>query len=142
MKLIIGAIYPVKAEQAHCIFDEGRTVFVKFTKMNDFKPNSKIIFYITKEKILCGEGTIKSIQRMSASDAWSKYSKQLFLNQEEYDQYSNWSSIEKKPRLNTELTVFVLKNLKKYSNCKSSKNITPSGCYISEEEYNIINPTQ
>jgi hypothetical protein len=135
MKQIIGAIYPVTTEQASNIFDKGKTVFVKFTKMTNLKPNSKIIFYVTKEKVLYGEATIRSANRMSPLEVWGKYGKDLFLNQDEYERYSNWSSVEKKSRTNTELTVFVLKNLNRYKHSPLFRGITPSGRYLSEEEY-------
>jgi hypothetical protein len=60
----IGAVFPINSSQASRFFDEGRRVFVKFTNMSNFKTNSKIVFYVTKEKVLVGEGTIKTVQRM------------------------------------------------------------------------------
>ena len=138
-KPAIGAIFPISASHAERFFEEKKTVFVKFTGMSLFKAGSKIVFYVTKEKSLFGEGTVKTIQKMSPSEVWNKYNKDLFLNQGEYDSYTHWSSVEGKPRGNGEIAVFVLKSLKKYNKPVSIKGITSSGRYLSEEEYNKIN---
>ena len=135
---VIGAIYPLTASQVKRFFYEEKTGFVKFTNMTNFKANSKIIFYVKGEKVLFGEGTIKSVSKMSPSEAWSKYSKDIFLNQQEYESYTQWSPIEKKPRTNAEITVFFLKNLKRFKTPHQFSGITPSGRYISEEEYNKV----
>jgi hypothetical protein len=134
----VGAVFPVAAKQASRIFDEGRTVFVKFTNMTDLKANSKIVFYVTREMRLLGEGTIESIHKIAPSKAWSSYYMNIFLNQDEYEKYTNWSAIQKKPRANAEITVFVLKNIKKYKKNNLTKSVGPSGCYLSEEEYKKI----
>ena len=98
MKSIVGAVFPVTANQASRILDEGKRVFVKFTNMTKFKINSKIVFYVTKDMKLIGEGTIRRIHKMPSTEAWSKYHKEMFLNDDEYEEYVHWSSIEKKPR--------------------------------------------
>jgi hypothetical protein len=74
---------------------------------------------------------------MSPSGAWANYSKELFLNQE-YEKYTNWSSIEKKSRTNSEITTFLLRNIKRYKKPVKLEGITPAGCYLSEEEYSKI----
>jgi hypothetical protein len=135
----IGAVFPINSSQASRFFDEGRRVFVKFTNMSNFKTNSKVVFYVTKEKVLVGEGTIKIVQRMLTSEAWGKYNEDVFLNQDEYDKYVSWSTIGQKTRRNAEVTVFVLKNLRRYRKNQPFKGMTPSGCYLSEEEYSKIN---
>jgi hypothetical protein len=139
MKSIVGAVFPVTVINASRIFDEGKTVFVKFTNMTKLKANSKIVFYISNDMKLIGEGTIKSIFKMSSQEAWSKYSQDLFLNQEEYEAYTSWSLIEKKRRKSTVVTVFVLENLRRYDKSHPVKGITASGRYIWEEEYTKIN---
>ncbi len=103
--------------------------------MTNFKANSKIIFYVKGEKALFGEGAIKSVNKMSPTEAWGKYNKELFLNQEEYEKYTSWSSVEKKNRVNTELVLFVLKNIRRYKKPLQFIGITPSGRYLSDEEY-------
>jgi hypothetical protein len=132
---MIGAVFPINSSQASRFFDEGRRVFVKFTNMSNFKINSRIVFYVTKEKMLVGEGTIKEVQRMPTSEAWGKYNDDVFLNQDEYDRYVRWSTIGQKTRSNAEVTVFVLKNLRRYKKSQPFKGMTPSGRYLSKEEY-------
>jgi hypothetical protein len=135
----IGAVFPINSSQASRFFDEGRRVFVKFTNMSNFKTNSKIVLYVTKEKVLVGEGTVKIVQRMLTSEAWRKYNQDVFLNQDEYNKYASWSTIGQKTRSNAEVTVFVLKNLRRYRKSQPFKGMTPSGRYLSEEEYSKIN---
>lgn len=141
MSRIVGAIFPVTLLHSKRIFDDKKTVFVKFTKMN-FSKNSKILFYVTNEKSLCGEATIESIRKMSPIEAWNKHKGELFLNQQEYEDYTQRSPIDRKPRVTKEVTVFVLKNIRKYEKCQKLTTMTPSGRYLSEEEYNAINSTQ
>lgn len=100
---VIGAIYPITTSQTTRFFDEGKTVFVKFTNMTNFKANSKIIFYVKGENALFGEGTIRIINKMSPPEAWSKFNKELFLNQDEYEKYTSWSSVEKKNRVHNQM---------------------------------------
>jgi hypothetical protein len=137
MNRIVGAIFPVTLVNSKRIFEEKKIVFIKFTKMN-FSKNSKILFYITNEKYVCGEATIESVRKMSSSEAWDKHEKDLFLNQKEYEDYTQRSPIDKRPRVTKEVTVFILKNARKYEICKTVKKMTPSGCYISEEEYDKL----
>lgn len=76
MDSIIGAIFPVSALSAKRIFEEQKTVFLKFTKLN-FSRNSKILFYVTKEKCIYGEATIVSVTKMSTLEAWKKQRESL-----------------------------------------------------------------
>jgi len=50
MNSIVGAVFPISAGHASRIFDEGRTVFAKYTNMTNFDKKSKIVFYITKKR--------------------------------------------------------------------------------------------
>jgi hypothetical protein len=134
----IGAVFPISTSNVERLFENKKTVFVKFTGMSLFKAGSKIVFYVTKEKSLFGEGTVKTIEKLSPSEAWNKYNQDLFLNQGEYDSYTHWSTVEGKPRGNGGITVFVLKNLKKYDKPILIKGITSSGRYLSVDEYNKI----
>ena len=137
MSRIVGAIFPVTLLNSKRIFDDKKTVFVKFTKMN-FSKNSKILFYVNNEKSLCGEATIESIRKMPPIEAWDKHKGELFLNQQEYEDYTQWSPIDKKQRVSKEVTVFILKNVRKYEKCQKIKTMTPSGRYLTQEEYNQI----
>ena len=75
--------------------------------MNKIARNSKIIFYVSKEKRLIGEGEVKSVSNMTPADAWSKYEARLFLNADEFDQYTSWSTIDNKARTSKKMSVFV-----------------------------------
>ena len=107
--------------------------------MNKFDTNSKIIFFVTKEKRLIGEGTVEKIDKLAPEAAWSRYCKELFLNEIEYNNYVSWSPIEKRKRRNSEITVFVLRDLKKYNQANLLPHrFSPSGCYMRGKEYNKI----
>lgn len=155
-KNIIGAIFPISIEHAKRLFDEKRNVFVKYTIMNKLEKNSKIIFYVSKEKVLMGEGTIEKIEKLQPEVAWARYGNQIFLNETEYQEYFSKSPIDGRKRKMVEITVFVLKNLKKFdlpvsmrkkglSADKSftrddrTKIGTPSGCYLTKEDYGKFN---
>lgn len=138
MKPFVGAIFAVSAQHASRIFDEGRTVFVKYTNMNNLEKNSRIVFYVSRKKNLIGEGLVKSIEKMTPEDAWSKHNSNLFVDENEFRRYTSWSTIEKKTRKTPYITVFVLKDVVKYKKCPSFEKITPSGQYISLKEYDKI----
>jgi hypothetical protein len=138
MNAIIGAVFPISSKHASRIFDEGRTVFAKYTKMTKINKKSKIIFYVSKEKTLIGEGVVKSVTKMTPSDAWSQYGANFFLNEEEYKRYTSWSAIEGRNRTTAEITVFVLECIRKYKQSLHFRTITPSGCYLTAEDYNKL----
>lgn len=138
MQYIIGAIFAVSAEHASRIFNEDRTVFVKYTNMNKLKKNSIIIFYVSKEKKLIGEGLVKNVEKMTPEDAWSKHSSNLFINEGEFNHYTSWSTIEKKSRTTPQIAVFVLKKIVKYKRSPLFQKFSPSGQYITSKEYDAI----
>ena len=68
--------------------------------------------------------------------AWISYEEQLFLNETEYNRYVVRSPISGKDRKMNRITVFVLKDLRKYKNpMKPVFKVTPSGRYLTNEEY-------
>jgi hypothetical protein len=88
---------------------------------------------------LIGEGTVNKIEKINPRIAWSHYSEQIFLNEVDYGQYVSWSSIENRNRQNSEITVFVLKNLRKYNQPNQlAHGISPSGYYLTNEAYDKI----
>jgi hypothetical protein len=137
MDKAFGAVFPILAEQASRFFDESRKVYVKYTNMTKLGENSKIVFYASKEnKKLIGVGTIESIERTTPKIAWSRYCGQIFLNEDEYNQYVSMSPVKGKKRDGLEITVFVLKNLREYRHsCQLSDTLTPAGRYLTREEY-------
>lgn len=140
VKSKMGAIFPISSENVMPLFDEGKTIFVKYTKFRKLEKGSKIVFYVSKEKILIGEGTAEKIEMVSPEIAWARYGKEMFLNKMQYNRYVTKSPVSGRNREMEEITVFVLKNLTKYRNPVQWKhhNITPSGRYLTREKYQRI----
>lgn len=136
MKSIIGAIFPISSENVVPLFDGERKVFVKYTKFGKLDKNSKLVFYVSKEKQLIGEGTIERVERTKPETAWTKYGQQMFINESEFNHYTSKSPVDGRNRKMMEITIFVLKNLRKYENPMRWKSgITPAGCYLTRDEY-------
>jgi hypothetical protein len=139
MRDVFGAIFPISSENVSSLFDQRRSVFVKFSKFLKLKKGSKIVFYLSKEKKLVGEGKITKVEKMNPKIAWVRYKKQIFLNENEYNQYVEKSPISGKNRKMTEIAIFMLKDLKRYRNqIDCMFNVTPSGRYLTQEEYQRI----
>ena len=139
MKFKLGAIFPISSENVMRLFDQGRTVFVKYTKFRKLEKDSKIVFYVSKEKKLIGEGTVERVETLNPEIAWTRYGKQIFLNETEYNLYAAKSPVDGRNRKMVEITVFILKNLRKYRNpAQWTYNVTPSGCYLTREKYQRI----
>ena len=139
MRSIMGAIFPISPRNVDSLFDQKRSVFVKFTRFKKLEKGSKVVFYVSKKKTLIGEGTIAKVEKTKPETAWSRFGKQIFLNESEYNQYVAESPITGKDRKMTEITVFILRNLKKYKKpTMSMYNVTPSGRYLAQKEYQRI----
>lgn len=139
MRSVSGAIFPILSGNVNSLFDQKRRVFVKFTRFKKLRKGSKIVFYVSKEKKLIGEGTIVKIEKTNPEIAWIRYGKQIFLNESEYNQYVVISPINGKDRKMTEITIFILKNLKRYKNPDECVYpVTPAGIYLTREEYQRI----
>jgi hypothetical protein len=121
------------------MFDEGRTAFVKYTKFRRLGKDFILVFYVSKETKLIGEGTIEMIEKTNPEKAWTRYSGKMFLHETEYAQYVSTSAVGKKNRKMNKITVFILKNLRKFRNPVQWKSsITPAGRYLSWDEYQRI----
>ena len=130
---IIGAIFPVLREHISNLFGHDRDVFVKFTKLN-LKNGSTIVFYVSREKLLIGEAEVRHVERLNPNIAWSHYKDRIFLDEEEYGKYVRISPIDESARKMNEITVFELKNVRKYEKpLNSIYRITPSGRYLTKE---------
>ena len=55
------AVFPVSRENSTSIFEGGRKVFVKYTNFGKLGKNAKVVFYISREKKLIGEGKIEDL---------------------------------------------------------------------------------
>lgn len=139
MKSVLGAIFPISSENAVPIFDGGRRVFVKYTKFGKLSKDSKLVFYVSKEKRLIGEGTIERVEKANSKIAWVQYGHQMFINEPEFSQYASKSPVDGRSRKMEEITVFILKKARRYKNPVQWKcGITPAGCYLTMEMYQRI----
>jgi hypothetical protein len=140
MESVVGAIFPISPEHAARIFGEGRTVFVKYTRFTKLDRNSRIVFYLSKEKRLAGEGIVEKVEKANPETVWARYRKQIFVNKTEYNQYVSNSPIGGRNRKSEAITVFVLKNLRTYKKANQLMHrVTPAGCYLTKREYQRIN---
>ena len=142
MKSKLGAIFPILPENVERLFDQKQTVFVKYTKFKELERGSKIVFYVSKEKKLIGEGTVERVEKANPKTAWAHYGRRIFLNETEYNQYVSKSPVDGRNRKTVEITLFILKKLKKYRNpVQWTYSITPSGFYITREKYKELRLT-
>ena len=131
---IVGAIFPILPEHVQKLFDRNRDVFVKFNRLTKMRSGSMIVFYVSREKLLVGEGKIENIEKLNPEVVWSRYKDRIFLGKEEYDSYIKISPISGEKRKMRELTVFTLNKVKKYRNpFRSIYPVTSSGRYLTKE---------
>ena len=140
-KKIVGVTFPVPYHFMKRFFEEGKTVFIKNSKLRKIEPNMKLIFYAShKIHAFVGEGTIQKIDFLSPQEVIKKYEKDLFLTKEECMKYANQITPIKKYKVSKFLTL-LLTNIKEYPKPvkPSGYYITVAGRYVSESEYeNII----
>jgi len=135
----VGAIFPILPEHVSRLFEEKRDVFVKFTKFTNFRSGSVIVFYVSREKFLIGEGEIKYFERLDPEIAWSVYGDRIFLDKKDYGRYARISPVEKVNRKKKEITIFILRNICKYEKpVKLDYAITPSGRYLTKKMFEDI----
>jgi len=134
----IGVIFPILPEHVSKLFNSGKDVFVKFTSLS-LENNFTIVFYVSGEKKLIGEGKITNITRLDPNLAWARYNGRIFLNEEEYFQYVDISPISKNKRKMTEITVMELRNIRRYKKpIDSIEPVTSSGRYLTKQMLNNI----
>jgi len=130
---IVGAIFPILEEHVNNLFETGRNVFVKFTKL-ELIEGALIVFYVSRRKLLIGEARVAQIERLNPDVAWSRYNKRIFLDKKRYDEYVAISPIGKEKRKMREITVFELQTTRKYEKKVASiYTVTASGRYLSNE---------
>ena len=130
---IVGAIFPILPKHVPKLFDHNRDIFVKFTKLTKLRTGSTIVFYVSREKLLVGDGEIENIEKLNPDVVWSRYNDRIFLGKEEYDSYIKISSISGETRKMRELTVFMLNKVKKYrKSFRSIYPVTSSGRYLTK----------
>lgn len=136
---VVGAIFPVLPEHVPKLFDRSQAVFVKFTKLTNLRTGSAIVFYVSREKVLVGEGKIKAIEKLDPEVAWSRYGGRIFLDKVEFNSYAEISPISGEERKMRKLAVFVLNKITKYRKpFRSIYSVTPSGRYLTNDMVNKI----
>lgn len=139
MNSIIGAIFSISNDNVNRLFFEGKSVFVKFTIFNRLSEGSKIVFYVSKEAKLIGEGTIEKIDKGNPKEIWERYKDRLFLDKEAYSKYVEVTAIGGGGlRGSKDITSFVLKDLKCFPKAILGYRITPAGRYFDKKEYSEI----
>ena len=141
-KEIIGVIFPILPRHVAPLFEERKDVFVKFTKFMRLETGSKIVFQVSGEKMLVGEGVITNVEKLDPEIAWVRYGERIFLGKEEYDNYVKRSPISDEKRKMVEVTAFTISDLKRYKEPIKSvyNNVTPAGRYLTRESYYRIKP--
>ncbi|MFH1358261.1 MAG: DUF365 domain-containing protein [archaeon] len=136
-KEIAGVIFSLPKDLANRIFNNHKSVFVKFlthpTKNTRIKENMKLIIYVSNlNKSVIGEAIIKKVEFLKYNELIKEHKKEIFLSTRELKDYA--SKREEKP-----LLVLILNEIKKYNKEKRlNYPITMSGRYITKEEYNKI----
>lgn len=136
MKRIRGAIFPVASIHAERIFKDNKDVFVKYTSFK-LAEYMKIIFYVSKEKKLVGEGRIHKVVTSQPSCILQTYKERLFINEQEFAGYTTVSSIGcGSKRAMSLITALELIDLKVYRRAiEVPKGIPPSGRYFTSQDY-------
>ena len=136
----VGIIYPVPSNLVPRFFDQGKNVFVKYLPKvgyHHLKVGDKIMFYASRNlKKIVGEGTIQKLELLKPSEALEKYRENLFLSEEELEEYRHHRS-DRPPT--KELLVVVIRDLRKYSkSVEPEKPITMTGRRVTEKEYRSL----
>ena len=136
----VGIIYPVPSNLVSRFFDQGKNVFVKYLPKvgyHHLKVGNKILFYASRQiKKIVGEGTIQRLELLKPVEALEKYRENLFLSEEELEEYRHRRSNRPPTK---KLLVLVIQNLRKYSRpVEPEKFITMTGRRITKKEYNAL----
>lgn len=132
-----AVIYPLPANLACRILNNGKSVFVKYSTHEIISPKlascKKLLLYISgSNKEIAGEAEIISINLMNMHEAIQAHKDALFLKPDELKEYSNG-------RDNKKMMVIVLDRINQYSEPKKlGHGITMVGEYISTEEYCLL----
>lgn len=130
----VGAIYPVMPKHFERLLS-GRTIFCKFGRLfTGTVPGSVIVFYESGGKLV-GESPIRSISRLTPSEAIRRFGERLFLDKNELEAYSmRW----KRPP-NTEMLVFELRDIRRYPvPLQITASVPPAGRPLTQEIYEAI----
>lgn len=130
---IVIAAFPVPHYLMKRFFEDGKTVFIKNSKFQQLKPGSKIIFYASREiHAYVGEGTVEKVEFLTPKETIQKYSKELFLTENECNTYAREKNVSK-------FLVVRFSEIKEYKNpVKPKRFISIGGKYVSKAEYKQI----
>ena len=139
MSKIIGVIYPILPRFVKRIFDDNRSVFVKYVAHPNYLRTGvrKILFYESQgNKEIVGEARIKTNEFLTPLEALQKYLNKIFLDKDELMEYA---SSRPSRTLSRKMLVLVLTKPVKYSKgIKYEKPITMAGKYLTEEDYDLL----
>jgi hypothetical protein len=129
-------IYPIPAKFVSRIFEDKRTVFVKFVAHPNTKTFSfrKILFYESQgSKEIVGEAVVKTIEVLTPLEVLEKYGKRVFLEENELLAYTKQQPSRTTSR---KMQVMVLGRPLRFSKrIKYQEPMTMAGKSLTKEEY-------
>ena len=135
----IGVIYPIPFKFVNRIFEDRRSVFVKYVAHpNRMRiPLKKILFYESRRnKEIVGEATIKANEFLTPLEALEKYGDRVFLEKDELTEYT---TRQPSRTMSKKMLVLVLAKPIRYSKgIKYEKPITMAGKYLTEKDYETL----
>ena len=110
-----------------------KDIFIKFTNLR-INIGYKILFYVSKHKILVGEAIISDFEKTTPFTLWEKYSNRIYLDKDDFDNYITFSPVTKEIRKMKKITVFKLDRVKRFKKpIKPTFLITPNGRYLTKK---------
>lgn len=129
---IVALSHPIPTKYAQRIYNDGKTVYINKRHLGKVSPGDKFIIYESHgARAYTGWADIKSIGKVKTGIIWDKYSKNLMLTKQEFQEYSKGTH---------EMNIIELDNFQKFKKPVIPKRfISKGGKYIYEEEFNTIN---
>jgi hypothetical protein len=127
----LGIIYPLIPEHTSRLFEDRKTVFVKFVgkgvSPQRLHPGSKLFIYESKGRMeIVGEAKIVEIGTATFGEVLEKYGDRLFLTPEELHEYVG-------DRIAKRMLVLVITNPRRYkSPIQLAKSVTMAGRYMTK----------
>lgn len=132
MSDFIGVIFPVPQQFIERFFIDKKNIFVKFStgESTSLKEGQILLFYASYgTKKIVGEGIIKNIEFLKASEVYRKYPNKLFLEKDELFEYAGYRTFKK-------MLTIELSNIMKYEEPVITPiPITIAGLQITKEQY-------
>ncbi len=132
MSDFIGVIFPIPQQFIERFFIDKKNVFVKFLtgESTSLKEGQIFLFYASYgTKKIVGEGIIKNIEFLKASQVYRKYPNKLFLEKDELFEYVGYRTFKK-------MLTIELSNIMKYEESLITPiPITIAGLLITKKQY-------